>query len=662
MEIVKTAEGIFREFEKDLALKRRLNLFEIVRVNNNFYHGKQWEGVNAPDLQKPVFNILKPAVKYYGSMMVSDDIGVALEDPDDAGSSAMDVFGRPVAGLQYPNAGSMGGFDAAGALGGGSMGAGDFANSLGGRVSPMLGGAISSGFGGYLGNSGAAEDGAQAFSSGMTLGGSNGYGSSDSLGLLSASGLDSFGESNVVSSRAIEGILKNELQKVFEKNRFPYLTRSAIKSCAIAGDVCLYTYIEDSKALELEFSDSSSGEKLAQEILGQIKVELVNNTNVHFGNPMEHHVQEQPFVILSFRRLVSDVKAEAKELGIDPSLIESDLESDFLHPDLEGDDYVTVLLKLWRDRSSGKIWAMKTMKGLILRDAWDTGLSRYPLAYMSWEKQWDCYHGTAAITSEINNQIFINQMIAMVMNYIKLYAFPKVVYNRQMFPHGFNNRIGEAVAVNGSPKEAVAAAYPFAPLNAQALELVNITMDKTKEVLGVYDAALGNVKPDNTSAIIAVQRAASQPLELQKMDFYQMVEDIVRSIVEIMASSYGIRPTKMQKDVADSFGNVKSQTVVEMFDFSQVAPFVDRMNVEIGAASYWSELTQIQTLDNLMAMKIIPDALTYLKALPEGAIKNKQMIMDEIERFQQQTQEQMLREQQMAQGAPSEVAAQGLAM
>ena len=52
---------------------------ETVRQNENFFIGNQWEGVNAPDLDKPVINILKRVVSYFVSTLVSDDIGVNAE-------------------------------------------------------------------------------------------------------------------------------------------------------------------------------------------------------------------------------------------------------------------------------------------------------------------------------------------------------------------------------------------------------------------------------------------------------------------------------------------------------------------------------------------------------------------------------------------------------
>ena len=57
-----SAEDIFKELDEDDSFKEGLGLFDTVKRNNNFYHDKQWEGVKAPDLDKPVFNVLKPAV------------------------------------------------------------------------------------------------------------------------------------------------------------------------------------------------------------------------------------------------------------------------------------------------------------------------------------------------------------------------------------------------------------------------------------------------------------------------------------------------------------------------------------------------------------------------------------------------------------------------
>ncbi|MEG1305072.1 MAG: hypothetical protein RSD19_05760, partial [Oscillospiraceae bacterium] len=68
------------------------------------------------------------------------------------------------------------------------------------------------------------------------------------------------------------------------------------------------------------------------------------------------------------------------------------------------------------------------------------------------------------------------------------------------------------------------------------------------------------------------------------------------------------------------------------------------INVEIGAAAYWSELSQIQTLDNLYDKGLITDPEIYIEGIPDGYIKDKSKIVKSIksalqeqERMQAQT-------------------------
>ena len=78
--VIKTEpQDIAKEYNDDKSYKSGLELYDNVKRNNNFYHGKQWEGLNAPAIEKPVFNVIKPSVNYLTSMLVTDDIGVKCE-------------------------------------------------------------------------------------------------------------------------------------------------------------------------------------------------------------------------------------------------------------------------------------------------------------------------------------------------------------------------------------------------------------------------------------------------------------------------------------------------------------------------------------------------------------------------------------------------------
>ena len=73
-----TPEGVFAEYEKGESYNRAIELYGTTQKNEDFYVGDQWKGVNAPDLEKPVINFLKRAVCYLISMIVSEDVSIAL--------------------------------------------------------------------------------------------------------------------------------------------------------------------------------------------------------------------------------------------------------------------------------------------------------------------------------------------------------------------------------------------------------------------------------------------------------------------------------------------------------------------------------------------------------------------------------------------------------
>ena len=54
-----TADSVWQEYQKDVSFKEELNLFEKTKQHHNFFLGRQCEGLNAPDLEKPVLNFVK---------------------------------------------------------------------------------------------------------------------------------------------------------------------------------------------------------------------------------------------------------------------------------------------------------------------------------------------------------------------------------------------------------------------------------------------------------------------------------------------------------------------------------------------------------------------------------------------------------------------------
>lgn len=486
-------EKVWAEYERGVSFNTELGLYDTVRQNENFFIGRQWEGVMAPDLDKPTFNILKRVVSYFLATIASDDV-----------SAQVSAFG--------------------------------------------------------------AED-------------------PDTEALLAA--------------------VSGEFDRVIEYNRVKAKNRDCIRNAAVDGDACMYVWYDPDQA-QGEFST------------GEIVVEEIDNTNVYFGNPQVDDVQRQPWVIISRRMMLEDAREEAQRFGQDPEGIHSDDDPNGINMERERGK-VTTLLKFWKQ--NGVVWFAKTCKGGVVRPPVELGYKLYPLAWWSWDRVKNCYHGQSCITGLIPNQIFINKLYAMCMEHVKKMAFPKVAYDRTKLPGGWSNRVGEAIPVVGDPNLAIAANLGGADMSNQVVQLIEKTISYTRDTMGASDAALGNVRPDNTSAIIAVQKSAQMPLELQRMAFYDFVEQYIRVFLEIMRVDYGLRMVR----VAGEEGGSPS-----LVDFSRLEALSLKLEVDVGAGSYWSELAQVQTIDNLMRSNIITDPVVYLESIPDGYVKNKAKIIRKL--------------------------------
>lgn len=175
-------------------------------------------------------------------------------------------------------------------------------------------------------------------------------------------------------------------------------------------------------------------------------------------------------------------------------------------------------------------------------------------------------------------------------------------------------------------------------------------MQKAMEMMGISDTALGNVRPDNSAAIVTVQEATAAPLALQKLAFYQFVEDCVRIMVDMMRNHYGTREVVIQQDVQDPMtGETVKQEMPVMLDFGTLDLDVTEINVDVGEASYWSRVMQLTTADNLFAKGFYSKMSDYLKNLPDGLVRNRDQMVQELEkREQMQAQQAMQAQQQQA--------------
>lgn len=421
-------------------------------------------------------------------------------------------------------------------------------------------------------------------------------------------------------------IVNHQFAAIMERNKIVAKNREFLRNAAVCGDGCIHFYFDP---------NIENG----QDVKGEICAEIIDNLRVIFGNPNCREVQRQPWIMLVRRELLDDIRSRAEELkeaGLcsmeDTDAIKTDSE-DFQNKfDSLTDDKVTVLTYYFHNRETGTIWCMESCESGVIRDAYDTGYTLYPLIWINWDYIRDCYHGQAMVTGLLPNQKFINKMFALVGISLLTTAFPKILYDKNRI-RKWDGGVGTAIGVNGNVSD-VAKIMEGASVSPQIAQFIEMAFDKTRSLLGASDVAMGDSRPDNTSAIIALQRAANTPMELTKQNDYQCMEDAGRIWLDIMSVRYGTRMVEttldMDKPGEQPLGmQLPAQTFLQPFDFSILKEVQLSIKQDVGASSYWSEMASMQTLDNLLMNKLITPK-QYIERLPNGYITKKQELLDDL--------------------------------
>ena len=412
-----------------------------------------------------------------------------------------------------------------------------------------------------------------------------------------------------------------EIKNVLENINFDAKSRTLLADGFDTGDWCLHFYFD---------MDEQPFKQTNPDIKGLIKAEILDSTNVLFGNPNTRQVEKQPYIILVGRDLVENLKKEAKANKIgNTDAIKPDSSTEYqmgdngkVENEAEGYEKALYIIKYYKE--DGKIKANKSVRGQYIYKNKDTGLNYYPVAFNNWEEVKGSYHGRAETTGIIPNQIAINKMFAMVIYHLMLTAFPTAVYDADRI-EGWTNEIGAQIPVTnlqGDSIRNIAGYLEPATMSSQIMSAIELAMQYTKETLGVGDASLGNVTMNNATAIIAIQKSAAVPLENVKAALYEFVEDCGKIIIDMMASYYGVRPVVVT--------GPNNERTVEPFNFGILKDMWMHIKIDVGNASYFSEVASVQTLDNLLNNGMI-EFVEYLKRIPDEIIPNKQELITSIE-------------------------------
>jgi hypothetical protein len=362
-------------------------------------------------------------------------------------------------------------------------------------------------------------------------------------------------------------------------------------------------------------------------VKGNLESEIVNNVNYFPGNPNNNDVQSQPYIIIAFRDMVENFKKEAKKNGIPKDEIDkivSDEETEYQAGDmakieLNKSGKCIGLLKMWKE--DGKVKFNKSTRyARITKGDIDANLTLYPVAAMNWDIREGCAHGLSEVKGVIPNQRAINKLVSMIILAVMHVSIPKMVYDatRTAPP---SNMIGGQIGVQGGNIKDVVGYITPGQLSSDIYKVVDLLINKTKEMLAATDAALGELNMDNTSALVVLQKAAAIPLKSISRRFHKFIEDKARIWMDFFIHKYNVERTLTYKD--------QGINRTFQFDGSKYGDLQWRVKVDVGASSHWSEVTALKTLDNLLMNQQITFP-QYLERIPNGIIPMKDKLLQDI--------------------------------
>lgn len=414
-----------------------------------------------------------------------------------------------------------------------------------------------------------------------------------------------------------------------ERVGFETLREQALRDAYVTGTGILYTYWDNTVPTG-QTADAAG----RFPICGDIACEVLDVENVYFGDPSCDDVQKQPYILVAQRRRVDEIVRLMKQhhrpaADIEKVTDEADHSTqagDYGAVTQDGNRYALLLTKLYRycDENGGShIRAVQVCSGVTVRREWNTGLRLYPIAKFSWERRKNCVYGESEITYLIPNQIAINRMLTASVWAVMMMGMPILTVNGDIVQQPVTNEPGQVVKVFGNAADVQNALhYVNPPAFAPALDNnISSLIANTLIQSGANDAALGDVRPDNTSAILAVREAAERPLQTVQNRYYAFLEELARIWAEFWVTQYGHRMLK----ITDANG-----TWYLPFEAERYRDKLIRAHVDVGAATLWSEAESVRTLDNLFDRNVI-DAVQYLKRLPRGAVPDVAALIHELQ-------------------------------
>lgn len=465
-----------------------------------------------------------------------------------------------------------------------------------------------------------------------------------------------------IAEEVIDKINKN-IGRFFEANNLENNTWDYDEENCISGNVGMYIY---------EDEDNNK------------RADMIYGNNIFFADENNNDVQDQSFILITFRRPVDKIREEARKHGLGEDKIAEILADNDLNEQIGNKEEVKdeqgkalCILKLYKkekevtktqDRTiineygqeeiiqeevkekKTTVHMMKSTKNVIYVPETDLGLTLYPVAFDTWINEKNSIRGRGEPQDKIENQIEINRTMARRDIAIAMAAYPKAAYNSNFIENpSALDKVGVAIEVKDKTVQSVRNAIDYlqpAQISPDAKNFCDELSQKTKDNASASDSALGNINPEKASgrSIIAVQDASAIPINVHVARKKKFYEDIGRILFDFMQNVDVDGQQVIITNTDDETG--QTTTEVEQIPYEIMQRLKVGVKVNVSQTDPFSILAMEQMWDSLFQSGAI-EFEEWVSGLSSNSKYNKSKLEEIIKKRKEKLREMASIEQQI---------------
>lgn len=425
-------------------------------------------------------------------------------------------------------------------------------------------------------------------------------------------------------------LLDKKAANVWEKDQMDQKVRTISDDAAVNDEGVLYTYYNEETQSPVN--------------------EVLNKNDIQYCNEQSSDIQSQPYIIISQRKPVTEIKKIAEREGATAEELRYIVSDSDMYDQAgtdakyEKEDMVTYVTKLWKE--DGTVWYQSATKYVDIEKPKNTNLTLYPIAHFVWKEKKGWSRGEGEVRGLIPNQLELNKTLARSLLAIKQCAYAQKVVNmdKVVNPNAVNQVGGIIKTKGGANVDDVRNIFSYiqpASMSTDVSRVMNDLIQITRELKNASEIATGAINPEQASgkAILAIQQASQQPLTKQAIGLKRFIEDIARIWLD-MWTIYTPDGMKLEEDTTDPETGEEYTQIVDV-PASMLENLKGTVRIDITPTSPYDKYARELSIENMFKagmfnVQKLPELKVYASLLQDDSTMPKQEILEAIDLIEEE--------------------------